>query len=239
MRRGPGLSDTARFQLTGTALTASQSALEQGLIQLGLPTQPLAGRLHTYLDLLVQWNRAYNLTAVRDRAEMVPRHLLDSLVIAPFVGAGPLADLGSGAGLPGIPLALARPEVAVTLVEANGKKARFLREAVRQLGLSHVRVAECRAEALAEAGNYDCLTARAFGTLAELLRVGGHLLAPQGRLLAMKGQVPDDEIAALPPGWRLAQTHPLSVPGLAGQRHLVIIERDTGKDAGRPRAGTP
>lgn len=233
------MGDTARFKLPGPALIASQSQLEQGLSRLGLPPQPLAERLQAYLDLLVQWNRAYNLTAVRDRDEMVTRHLLDSLAILPFVAEGPLADLGSGAGLPGIPLALARPGLAITLVEANGKKARFLREAARQLGLTNVRVAECRAEALAEDGRYDCLTARAFGTLAELLRVGGHLLAPRGRLLAMKGQVPDQEIAALPPGWRLVETQPLSVPGLAGQRHLVIIGRDTGRQAGQARTGKP
>ncbi|PKM03120.1 MAG: 16S rRNA (guanine(527)-N(7))-methyltransferase RsmG [Gammaproteobacteria bacterium HGW-Gammaproteobacteria-7] len=217
-----------------TAATRQSNAdrlLAEGLAALGIADAALADRLSSYLDLVERWNRTYNLTAVRDRDEMVTRHLIDSLVVLPFIGEGALADLGSGAGLPGIPLAMARPGLAVTLVEAIGKKARFLREAGRQLGLSNVRVAESRAESLDEPGRYHCLTARAFGTLAELLRVGGHLLAPGGRLLALKGQRPDEEIAGLPPGWRVVGIEPLTVPGMAAQRHLVIIERDTQQGA--------
>lgn len=208
-----------------SALPPSDSTLLAGLAWLGLPAA-LAPRLERYLDLIARWNRAYNLTAVREPAQMATRHLLDSLSILPYLGAGPLADLGSGAGLPGIPLAIAWPELAVTLVEANGKKARFLREVQRELGLGNVRVEQSRAEALAEDGAYDCLTARAFGTLAELVRVGGHLLGPGGRLLAMKGRLPEEEIAALPPGWRLSRCHRLAVPGLHEERHLLIVERD-------------
>jgi 16S rRNA (guanine527-N7)-methyltransferase len=199
-------------------------ALDSGLAALGLAPEPLGDRLLDYLALLVRWNATYNLTAIRDPAEMVSKHLLDSLSIAPFV-RGSLADIGSGAGLPGIPLALALPELAVTTVESNGKKVRFQREAQRQLGLANLLVAESRAESFAPPERFDCLVSRAFGSLAEFVRVGGHLLNDGGRLLAMKGADPVDEVAALPTGWRLATTHVLDVPGLDARRHLLAIER--------------
>jgi 16S rRNA (guanine527-N7)-methyltransferase len=199
-------------------------ALEAGLAVLGLASEPLTARLLDYLQLLVRWNATYNLTAIRDPAEMVSKHLLDSLAVAPFV-AGSLADIGSGAGLPGIPLALAMPELTVTVVESNGKKARFLREAKRQLGLENLSVGESRAESFAPSERFDCLVSRAFGSLAEFARVGGHLLKDDGRLLAMKGLEPADEVAALPAGWRVSATHVLDVPGLAARRHLLVIER--------------
>ncbi|WP_426805271.1 16S rRNA (guanine(527)-N(7))-methyltransferase RsmG [Stenotrophomonas sp. SrG] len=197
-------------------------ALERGLAAMGLDAA-LAPPLLTYLALLDRWNRTYNLTAIRDPMEMVTRHLLDSLAMQPYLEQGTLADLGTGPGLPGIPLAIARPQLQVTLVESNGKKARFMREAVRQLGLANARVAESRAEALAEPGAYDNLTARAMDTLAGIIAVGGHLLRPGGRLLAMKGVHPHDEIAQLPAGWRVEQVLPLHVPGLTGERHLVVV----------------
>ena len=148
-----------------------------------------------------------------------------ALAMHPYLDAGSLADLGTGAGLPGIPLALAKPGLQVTLVESNGKKARFLREAVRTLGLANARVAESRAEALDEPGAYDAITARALATLPLIIALGGHLLKPGGRLLAMKGAVPDEEIAALPAGWRVESVQPLTVPGLAAERHLVVVGR--------------
>ena len=185
----------------------------------------LAPRLLDYLALLERWNQAYNLTAIRDPRAMVSKHLLDSLAMHPFVGTGPLADLGTGPGLPGIPLAVANPDLSVSLVESNGKKARFLREAVRSLGLGNARVIESRAEAVAEPGAYQAITARALDRLAGIIAVGGHLLAPSGRLLALKGARPDEEIAELPPGWSLASTHRLVVPGLAAERHLVVVTR--------------
>ncbi|WP_374473964.1 16S rRNA (guanine(527)-N(7))-methyltransferase RsmG [Arenimonas sp.] len=206
-------------------LSSLMPELEAGLVALGLPAQPLAARLLDYLALLDRWNRTYNLTAIRDPREMLSKHLLDSLSMWPHVRDGKLADLGTGPGLPGIPLALARPGLQVTLVESNGKKTRFLREVVRQLGLANVRVLESRAEAVDEPGAYDQITARAMDTLAGILAVGGHLLAPGGRLLAMKGQRPDAEIAALPPGWRVETVQPLAVPGLEGDRHLVTVTR--------------
>lgn len=198
--------------------------LDSGLSDLGLHAPGLSARLLDYLALLVQWNRAYNLTAIRDPQEMVVKHLLDSLSIAPYV-QGRVADIGTGPGLPGIPLALNDAGLRVSLVETAGKKARFLREAVRQLGLHQVTVHDCRAEDVPETGQHDQLIARALATLDGILTLGGHLLRPGGRLLAMKGRAPDEEIAALPPGYRHLATHPLTVPGLDAQRHLVIVEK--------------
>ena len=187
----------------------------------------LAGALLAYLALLVRWNATYNLTAIRDPREMLTKHLLDSLAMAPHVrGIDTLADLGTGPGLPGIPLALATPGLSVALVESNGKKARFLRECVRQLGLApRVRVLESRAEGLAEPGAFEAITARALDRLAGILDVGGHLLAPGGRLLAMKGVYPTEELAELPAGWTASAVHRLGVPGLDGERHLVDVRR--------------
>jgi 16S rRNA (guanine527-N7)-methyltransferase len=201
-----------------------RAELDAGLAALALDPA-LAMPLLAYLALLDRWNRTYNLTAIRDPREMVGKHLLDSLAMHPYIGAGNLADLGAGAGLPGIPLAIAKPGLQVTLVESNGKKARFLREAVRTLGLANARVAESRAEALDEPGAYDAITARALAMLPLIIALGGHLLKPGGRLLAMKGAVPDDEITSLPAGWRVERVQPLTVPGLAAERHLVVVAR--------------
>jgi 16S rRNA (guanine527-N7)-methyltransferase len=206
------------------ALSHLQPPLQSGLAALGLPQAGLAERLIAYLELLAQWNRTYNLTAIRDPAEMVPKHLLDSLSIAPFV-SGRVADVGTGPGLPGIPLALNDPQLRVSLVETAGKKARFLREAVRHLGLANVTVHACRAEDVPESGQHDQLIARALAPLDGILTLGGHLLRPGGRLLAMKGRIPEDEIAALPDGYRHLATHPLRVPGLDAERHLVVVEK--------------
>ena len=203
---------------------ALRQRLDDGLAALGLD-RALAAPLLEYLALLLRWNRTYNLTAIRDPDEMVVRHLLDSLAMQAYVQPGALADLGTGPGLPGRPLASARADVQVTLVESNGKKARFQREAVRQLKLGNARVAEARAEAVDEPGAYAQITARAMDTLAGILEVGGHLLAPGGRLLAMKGVNPVEEIAALPPGWTTLAVHPLAVPGLGAERHLVEVGR--------------
>ena len=215
-------------------------ALESGLTALALDPA-LAARLLEYLALLARWNRTYNLTSVRDPRDMVVKHVLDSLAMHPYVdpllaadgSGGALADLGTGAGLPGIVLAMVKPGLRVTLVESNGKKARFLREAVRTLGLGDVRVAESRIELLDQpvtgaSGTYAAITARALATLPLIVKLGGHLLRPGGRLLAMKGVYPADEIDALPAGWALQAVHPLRVPGLDGERHLVVVGRTAG-----------
>jgi 16S rRNA (guanine527-N7)-methyltransferase len=203
--------------------------LETGLAAVGLDGA-LAAPLLDYLALLDKWNRTYNLTAIRDPRDMVGKHLLDSLAMHASVQAiagrgGSLADLGTGAGLPGIPLAIAYPGLQVALVESNGKKARFMREVLRTLGLGNARVVESRIEAFDAPGAFDAITARALATLPLIIELGGHLLAPEGMLLAMKGTVPADEIAALPDGWSVREVRPLSVPGLAAERHLVVVGR--------------
>lgn len=198
--------------------------LDEGLAALGLDLpDSVRGRLIDYVELLARWNSAYNLTAVRDPGEMVARHLLDSLAIAAHVSGASLADLGTGAGLPGIPLALLQPERQFTLVDSNGKKARFLREAVRSLKLANVRVFEGRVQDVP--GQFDCITARAFATLADMLNWAGGLLADGGSWLAMKGKLQDEEIAALPAGFRIEQTLALAVPGTVGERHLIVIRK--------------
>lgn len=201
--------------------------LDAGLAALGIALDATAiARLLDYIGLLERWNAAYNLTAVRDPAEMVTRHLVDSLAILPYVSGATLADLGSGAGLPGIPLAIAVPERETLLVDSNGKKARFLREAVRRLDLERVRVAESRVEDVA--GAFDCITARAFASLADMLGWGGHLLAPGGTWLAMKGRIAEDEVDAVPADFRVEKIVTLNVPGLDAERHLIVLKRNAG-----------
>ncbi|WP_049621337.1 16S rRNA (guanine(527)-N(7))-methyltransferase RsmG [Frateuria defendens] len=207
-----------------TARSALEAKLEQGLATLGLalPDEALP-RLLDYLALLERWNSAYNLTAIRDPAEMVTLHLLDSLAILPYVEGETLADLGTGPGLPGIPLAIAAPGRQILLVDSNGKKVRFLREAIRTLKLEGVRAVQSRVEEVE--GRFDCITARAFASLADMLAWGGHLLAPGGRWLAMKGKRPEDELQHLPADFAVRGLHALAVPGLGAERHLVVLGR--------------
>jgi 16S rRNA (guanine527-N7)-methyltransferase len=205
-----------------TPRAALQARLEQGIAELGLALPADAvERLLEYQALLGRWNAAYNLTAVRDPAEMVTRHLLDSLAILPYVQGESLADLGTGPGLPGIVLAIAAPARQILLVDSNGKKVRFLREAIRALQLGGVRAVQSRVEEVE--GTFDCITARAFASLADMLGWGGHLLAPGGIWLAMKGKVPDEELPGVPPGFAVRAIHPLAVPGLDAERSLVVL----------------
>jgi 16S rRNA (guanine527-N7)-methyltransferase len=156
---------------------------------------------------------------------MIDRHVIDSLAIAKFVRGETLADIGSGAGLPGVPLAILEPSRNWTLIDSNGKKARFLREAVRALTLTNVRVENARVEDVK--GQFDTVTARAFASVAEMVNLGGHLLARDGILLAMKGLVNKDEILGLPPDFIVATIVPLVVPGTDKARHLVVVRRAT------------
>ena len=206
------------------ARDALQAQLEQGIAALGLQLPADAvPRLLDYLALLERWNGAYNLTAVREPTEMVTRHLLDSVAILPFVQGHSLADLGTGPGLPGIVLAIAAPGREILLVDSNGKKVRFLREAIRSLKLEGVRAEQSRVEDVA--GQFDCVTARAFASLADMLAWGGHLLAPGGIWLAMKGKQPEDELPGIPDGFVVRATHELHVPGLPAERHLLVLGR--------------
>jgi 16S rRNA (guanine527-N7)-methyltransferase len=200
--------------------------LAQGVSELGL-TLPAGAeeRLLAYLALLQKWNRVYNLTAVREAHRMVSQHLLDCLAVAPHAAAETLLDVGSGAGLPGIPLALALPDARVTLLDSNHKKAAFLRQVVTELKLAHTEVVCERVESWKPRAGFAVVISRAFSDLAELVSLAGRHLAQGGRLLAMKGVHPYEEIAQLPRDWRLLEVIPLRVPGLRAQRHLVSIGR--------------
>jgi len=205
---------------------ALREPLHAGLTALGLDLEPAQEeKLLAYLALLSKWNRVYNLTAVRELAAMVTQHLLDSLAVLPYlVGVRSLVDVGSGAGLPGIPLAIARPELAVTLVEGSHKKASFLQQACLELDLRGVAVAWERVERFVPPAPVDAAISRAFAELREFVRLARHLLAPGGLLLAMKGVYPLEELAQLPAEVTLRAVVPLKVPGLVAQRHLVVME---------------
>ena len=179
-------------------------------------------KLLAFRDLLLKWNRTYNLTALRDPQQAISHHLLDALAILPYVGAGPLLDVGSGGGFPGIPLAIARPDLSVTLVDAVQKKATFLQQAAIELELKSVAVHHARVEEMR--GQYAQISSRAFAELARFVSLTRHLLAPGGRWLAMKGTRPDDELKALPAGSEVEAIIPLVVPGLDAERHLIILK---------------
>ncbi|HUP91344.1 MAG TPA: 16S rRNA (guanine(527)-N(7))-methyltransferase RsmG [Solimonas sp.] len=201
---------------------ARRAGLQAGLVELGLEVPAAAVTLlMEYLDQLMHWNAAYNLTAVRDPDQAIARHLLDSLAIRRFV-SGSVIDIGSGPGLPAIPLAIVAPELAVTALDSNGTKARFLRHAVRTLGLPNVEVAEARAEAFQPGRTFDRVVSRAFSSLADFFGKTVHLLAPGGEWVAMKGKLDGPEVAAVPPGYQIRETIRLQVPGLAEERHVVI-----------------
>ena len=205
---------------------ASQAdTLSAGLIHL-TGRNPDAGHVKTllnYVALLQRWNRTYNLTAVRDPKEMVTRHLLDSLSVLPWMESGPLLDAGTGAGLPGIPLAIVRPDLAVTLLDGNGKKIRFLNHVQRSLGLDNVSTAQARLESFQTEIAYRGIISRAFADLHTFGRAARHLAGGQLRLLAMKGKYPEKELGALPNWLRIDSVEKLSVPGLQEDRHLVIM----------------
>jgi 16S rRNA (guanine527-N7)-methyltransferase len=179
--------------------------------------------LERYLDLLEKWNRVYNLTAIRERGRMVTHHVLDSLSILPYVRGPNVLDVGSGAGLPGIPIAIARPALRVTLLEANQKKSAFLTQAVGELRLANVTVVTERVESWRTEARFDTIVSRAFAELGEFVAAAGRLLTPDGVIAAMKGVHPFEEIARLPAGYRVLEVVRLAVPGLDAERHLVRV----------------
>ncbi len=196
--------------------------LEQGIAALGIECPDrLADRLMAYGALLQKWNRVTNLTRVAPE-KMVTHHFLDSLAIVPYLRSPEtLIDVGTGAGLPGIPLALARPDVAVTLLDGNGKRIRFLEQARISLGLDNVEVVHCRSED--HRGLYEVVTSRAFSSLAQFSRMTAHLLTSGGQALAMKGSIDSAEIEADTAPLVVAQVEPLEVPGMSSTRHLVVL----------------
>jgi len=203
-----------------------RAVLSQGAEALGLAlTQEAADRLLRLLDELGRWSRTYNLTSVLDRGEMLTHHLLDSLSIHAELRGVTIADVGTGAGFPGLALAIVRPECRFTLIDSGNKKIRFVTHAVRALGLENVTALHARVESLHPQAPFDCVVARAFAPLPELLEQIAPLCDEHTRVLAMKGRRPDAEAAGVQPPWRILETKRLEVPGLGEERHLVVLER--------------
>ena len=198
----------------------------RGLVAMGVAVSPAQqGRLTAHLELVAKWNRVHNLTAVRETAQMVVLHLLDSLSILPHLeGARAIADVGTGPGFPGIPVAIVRDEASVTLVESSHKKCAFLQQAKTELALANVAIACERVEQFAPPSKFDAVVSRAFSDLPDFVVQAGHLVAPGGKLIAMKGVYPFDEIARVPATHRVAQVLELHVPSLEAKRHLVVME---------------
>ena len=214
---------------SANAHRAAESAqLMAGAAQMGVTlTERQADKLLDYLDLLQKWNKAYNLTAVRERPAMLTQHLLDSLSIVPHLPPGDLLDVGSGGGLPGIPLAILQPERSITLVDTVGKKVAFLKQAAMTLGLKNLNAVSTRIESWAppaeHAGGFALITARAYATLATLVGQTRRLLAPNGGWYAMKGVNPAAEMAELAPDVSVRAVIPLEVPDLGAERHLILL----------------
>jgi 16S rRNA (guanine527-N7)-methyltransferase len=201
-----------------------EQQLDQGLATLGLALDAAARtRLLGYLALLQKWNRVYNLTAIRQADRLVSQHLLDSLAVLPHVPGPRVIDVGSGAGLPGIPLAIARQDWEVVLLDSNHKKGAFLRQALIELQLGNARVVVARAEEWRSSPPATAAVSRAFSDLAGFVQAARHMVAPGGILAAMKGVYPDEELAQLPAGTRADSVIPLRVPQLDAVRHLVLL----------------
>jgi 16S rRNA (guanine527-N7)-methyltransferase len=206
---------------------AERDLLVSGAKQLGIELGAQAEWLLRLVDELEQGNKQFNLTAIRDRPGMLRKHVLDSLSLQPYLLGTRLADVGTGAGFPGLVLAIVNPERRFTLIEATGKKARFVEHTVQALGCGNVTVVNSRAETYRPFELFDTVVARALSSLADFVAYAGHLCAPGGRLLAMKGKRPDDEISALPRSFRALAVHRLKVPGLTDERHLVELVRSS------------
>ena len=216
--------------MTAIAAVPRQDDLERqltaGIADLGLELdREVRTKLLQHLELVGKWNRVHNLTSIRDVARAVSVHLLDSLAVVPYITGRRLLDAGSGAGFPGIPIALAEPELQVELLDSSHKKCAFLRQALAELRLGNASVVCERLESWRPNRQFDCILSRALAEIAELIALSAHLLAPGGVIAAMKGVHPFEELERIPPGFRVRQVRALSVPGLGAERHLVLIER--------------
>ncbi|WP_163577978.1 16S rRNA (guanine(527)-N(7))-methyltransferase RsmG [Halomonas faecis] len=213
--------------MSGPLSATGRRRLDEGLAQLDIAVDSRQHeRLLALVGLLHKWNRAYNLTAIRSPDEMVARHLLDSAAVATYVTDEPLLDVGAGPGLPGLVLAILAPQRSVTLLDSNGKKVRFQRQAVMELGLDNVTPVQTRVEAFEpDEARYPQVISRAFASLSDFIRLTAPLVAPGGRWLAMKGPAADDELAELPDGVALRDRRTLSVPFTEAGRQLLIVER--------------
>ncbi len=208
--------------MSGIDMLALKAKLQDGLLEMGLDiSQPVQQKLLDYLALIYKWNKVHNLTAVRDPAEMVTLHLLDSLAVLPYIQAKRLLDVGSGAGLPGIPLAICLPDLQVTVLDSIEKKASFMRQAKAELGLGNLEVVSGRVEQYKPSELYDVIISRAFSDLQLFTKLTQHLGKPGGQWLAMKGVHPHDELAQIE--IQPTRIEPLKVAGLEAQRHLVFL----------------
>ncbi|WP_077529944.1 16S rRNA (guanine(527)-N(7))-methyltransferase RsmG [Vreelandella utahensis] len=213
-------------------MDAERRELEAGAEALGVSLAPeTVDRMLRLLDLLEKWNRAYNLTAVRERSAMCARHLLDSLTLVPRLGSGPVLDVGSGGGFPGLVLALHSPARQVTLLDSNSKKTRFLTQCRLELGLDNMQVVQARVEDW-QGGPFPQITSRAFASLAEMVPMTAHLLAADGEHLAMKGPEATTEVEGLPSGWQLLEDSRVTVPGVDAERRILRIGRNSSDSTG-------
>jgi 16S rRNA (guanine527-N7)-methyltransferase len=204
---------------------SEREMLVQGALQIGIGLQASqAESLLRLVDELELGNAQFNLTAIRDRPGMLRKHVLDSLTLQPYLRGLRVADVGTGAGFPGLVLAIVNPKLRFTLIEATGKKARFVAAAAERIGCANVQVVRSRAENYRPAELFDTVTARALSSLEDFAAYAGHLCAPGGRLLAMKGRLPEDEMSALQGSFRVSAVHRLQVPGLNDERHLIVLE---------------
>jgi 16S rRNA (guanine527-N7)-methyltransferase len=217
------------------AFAELEPELVAGCRELGIVLSAAQARAQlALLAELREWNTRFNLTSITAPADMLRKHLLDSLAVLPHLRGTRIADVGTGAGFPGMPLAICSPERQFTLIDGTAKKCRFVEHAAQMLEIRNVTVVHARAESWRPAAAFDTVVARALASLAEFIRHAAHLCAPGGRMLAMKGRVPEAELASLPRGWRLVALHRLVVPGLDAERHLVELAR--GVDAQRGRS---
>lgn len=184
----------------------------------------IAAKLSDYLSELHKWNKAYNLTAVREPLEMLPRHIYDSLTVLPFLRGQRIIDIGTGAGLPGLVLAICRPDLQFTLLDSNGKKIRFVQHIIATQKFTNVEVVQARAESWEPPLTFDTITCRAYTSLQDFVKSCAHLRTDNGVLLAMKGKYPYDELKELPADWQLSASHPVQVSGLDAERHILQLE---------------
>jgi 16S rRNA (guanine527-N7)-methyltransferase len=207
-------------------VSSEREVLLAGARELGVPLgDAQAGALLRLIDEVESANAHFNLTAIRDRPGMLRKHVLDSLSVQTLLRGTRIADVGTGAGFPGLPLAIANPERHFALIEATGKKARFVERTARLLALGNVEVVHSRAESYRPPERFDTVLARALSSLADFVAYAGHLCAPDGRLLALKGKRPDEEVSALPKAFRVLAVHRVKLPGLDDERHIVELSR--------------
>lgn len=203
-----------------------RARLDAGAEQLGLSlSEEQATKLVRYVELMNKWNKAYNLTSVRSPEQMMTRHIVDSLAILPFISGKRIIDVGTGPGLPGMPLAIMMPQSEFTLLDSLGKRVRFMKQCVHELNLSNVTPVQSRVEAFDPGPGFDIVLSRAFASLKDMLHWCAHLVDSSGTFMALKGQYPHDEIAQVSSHFHIEEVHSLAVPGLDEERHLIAVKK--------------